>query len=129
MSKRVLLADNHAGRAEPVRKALTAAGYTVISATNGAECFQAVDKALPDLIVLDAGMPVLDGVATLRMLREQPDTKELPVIILSDADGELETRRAWAAAADMYLTRPLSPLAVVAAANWLLRRSSRWPSG
>jgi DNA-binding response OmpR family regulator len=129
MSKRVLLADDHAERAEPVREALVTAGYTVVPAATWAECFQAADEELPDLIVLDAQMPVLDGLATLRILREYPDTKALPIIMLSDSSGELETRRAWAAAADMYLTRPVSPLAVVAAANWLLRCSSRWPSG
>ncbi len=125
MNKRVLLVDDRTESAEPVEDALAEAGYEVVSASSGAECLRVADQASPDLVVLDAQMPGLDGVDTLRLLREIDDTRQLPVIVLSDEEGELESRLAWAAAADMYLTRPVSPRAIVAAANWLLQRPAK----
>jgi DNA-binding response OmpR family regulator len=129
MGKRVLLAGNREESAQPIREALAAAGYSVISVSNGAECCCAADEAVPDLIVLEARMPVLDGLATLQVLREHQNTEGLPVIMLSDTELKGGGRLGWAAAADMHLLRPISAGAVVAAANWLLHRSPRWPRG
>ena len=128
MSKRVLLVDDCAAAVEAIVEALIEAGYEVVSAANGEECLRATDERPPDLIVLDAQMPVLDGVETLHLLRDHADSEKLPVIMLSDTEDQLESRLAWAAAADMYLTRPVSPRAVVAAANWLLRQPELWPA-
>lgn len=127
MGKRVLLAGSPEEGIQPIREALAAAGYSVTSVCDGAECCRAADEAVPDLIVLEAKMPVLDGLTTLRILREHQDTEGLPVIMLSDTETEGGGRLGWAAAADMHLLRPVSARAVVAAANWLLHRSSRWP--
>lgn len=127
MSKRVLVADGCRERARPIREALTAGGYTVVSAASGAECFQEVAAARPDLIVLEAAMPIVDGVEALQVLRDCPDTRELPVIVLGDDDGSREHAPAWSAEADMHLLRPISPQAVVAAAKWLLHQPARWP--
>ena len=129
MGKRVLLAEDREENARPIREALTAAGYSVTSVRNGAECCRAANEAPPDLVVLEAQMPVLDGLTTLQMLREHPGTESLPVIMLSETEMEQAGRLGWAAAADMHLLRPVSPRAVVAAANYLLHRTARWPSG
>jgi len=128
MGKRVLLVDDCAASAEPIGEALAGAGYEVVSASNGADCIRAADAARPDLIVLEAQMPVLDGVATLRLLREHAEMRRVPVILLSDREGPVDRAREWASGADMYLTRPVSPRAVLAAANWLVHEKGLWPA-
>ncbi len=129
MSKCVLVVDGCVATSEPMEEALTEAGYEVASAVNGAECLRAAGERKPDLIVMDTRLAVLDGVATLNLLRQELNER-LPVIMLSDTEDELKSRQAWSAAADMYLTRPVSPQAVVAAANYLLRtKQGLFPQG
>ena len=120
MQKRVLVVDDNADTVKVVEEALTRAGFSVQSASNGAECLKAADSEQPDLVILDVHMPVLNGLDALQLLRHMPGMEKLPAIILSGS-GEYESVRAgWQAGAEMYLTKPVRVGAVVAAARYML---------
>jgi len=117
----VLIVDDHPPTVELIRDALVPQGYEVVSAGNGAECLVAVEHEVPDLVILDVQMPVLNGLDTLRLLRQRVEDDNLPVIILSGRGHFSDVRRAWQRGADIYLTKPVRIGAVVAAVRWLLR--------
>lgn len=125
MDRRVLVVDDNAETVKVIQEALERAGFSVVSAQNGAECLVAVDERQPDLVILDVHMPVLNGLDTLRLLRQRPDMDDLPVIILSGKDEYTDVRAGWGAGADLYLTKPLRLGAVVAAARWMLGDGDR----
>jgi DNA-binding response OmpR family regulator len=103
-----------------IRDALATQGFDVISAANGAECLATVELEQPDLIILDLKMPVLNGLDTLRLLRQGVADENLPVIMLSGRGHFADVRKAWKRGADIYLTKPIRVSAVVAAVKWLL---------
>lgn len=125
MNRRVLVVDDNVETVKVIQEALERAGFSVVSAQNGAECLVAVDERQPDLVILDVHMPVLNGLDALRLLRQRPDMDDLPVIILSGKDEYTDVRAGWGAGADLYLTKPLRLGAVVAAARWMLGDGDR----
>jgi DNA-binding response OmpR family regulator len=125
MDRRVLVVDDNAETVKVIQEALERAGFSVVSAQNGAECLAAVDEQQPDLVILDVHMPVLNGLDALRLLRQRPDMDDLPVIILSGKDEYTDVRAGWGAGADLYLTKPVRLGAVVAAARWVLGDGDR----
>ncbi len=128
MAQMVLVVDDHAPTVDLIKDALTPHGFDVITAENGIECLRAVDEQQPDLIILDVGMPVLNGLDTLRLLRQRMDDADLPVIILSGHDHFTEVRDGFRRGADIYLTKPVRVGAVVAAVRWLLQEESGAPT-
>jgi len=125
MEKRVLVVDDNAETVKVIQDALERAGFSVASAGNGAECLAAVEEKQPDLLILDIHMPVLSGLDALKLLRQRPDTEDLPVIVLSGKDEYADVRAGWGAGADLYLTKPVRLGAVVAAARWILGERDR----
>jgi DNA-binding response OmpR family regulator len=121
MAQRVLVVDDHPPTVDLLRDALTPQGFEVISAQNGVECLVAVEERAPDLVILDVHMPVLNGLDTLRLLRQRVAEQDLPVIVLSGRVSFSDVRSAWKRGADIYLTKPIRVGAVVAAVKWLLR--------
>ena len=129
MGQTVLIVDDHPPTVELIRDALVPQGYGVVSAGNGAECLVAVERELPDLVILDVQMPVLNGFDTLRLLRHRLEDEDLPVIVLSGRGHFSDVRRAWQRGADIYLTKPVRIGAVVAAVKWLLRGGAEIRTG
>jgi DNA-binding response OmpR family regulator len=125
----VLIVDDHPPTVELIRDALAPQGYEVVSAGNGAECLVAVEREMPDLVILDVQMPVLNGFDTLRLLRHRLEDEDLPVIVLSGRGHFSDVRRAWQRGADIYLTKPVRIGAVVAAVKWLLRGDAEIRTG
>ncbi|MBX3356963.1 MAG: response regulator [Phycisphaeraceae bacterium] len=81
--KRVLVVDDMPIYREPIEAVLRANGFTVITASNGHEALAAISNHRPDLVLLDLGMPVMDGLSTLRRIRDDPVSRLTTVIILS----------------------------------------------
>ena len=106
MPKRVLVVDDHPSTVRLIQNALEQEGFSVITATNGAECLIAVHQDSPDVVILDVIMPVMDGLQTLRVIRENEATKTLPVIVLSVRDSDQDVLDGWRIGADLYLTKP-----------------------
>ncbi len=118
--RRVLVVDDD----EDIRSLLVQlfgrAGYEVSEADNGRAGLRSMYAAPPDLVVLDVGMPELDGWQTLERIR---DLSDVPVLMLTARTGELEKVRGLRAGADDYVTKPFGRQELLARAEALLRRA------
>ncbi len=103
----VLVVDDNAILLRTVKEML-GVRYNVSIATSCAQAFAAIDKSIPDIILLDYEMPIIDGEGVLMRLRERSDTKNIPVIFFTgSADREVVTRL-LALNPDGYLLKPPS---------------------
>lgn len=121
MQNRVLIVEDHLPTLQLVTAALVKEGLDVAVAHNGAECLLAVEAQRPDLIVLDVKMPVMDGLQTLRVLRESDVTQSIPVIILSIRSEDRDVVRGLSAGADMYIAKPFTVTDLVTAVRRMLQ--------
>ncbi len=106
MGTRVLVVDDHAETVRVISDVLVREGFSVISATNGKECLSKVQAEHPDVVILDLMMPVMDGLKALRVLRENPQTRAVPVIVLTVRDQQGDVLAGWMAGADLYINKP-----------------------
>lgn len=83
MNKKILIVDDEPDILSIYAETLTEAGFDVSTATNGEECLQKAELLMPDLVLLDVKMPVMDGVMTLSKMRENPKMKDLRVVFLT----------------------------------------------
>ncbi len=121
---RVLVVDDE----RPIRSFLSASlggQYKVFQAANGEDAIQAVTRERPDLIILDLGLPDIDGVEVTRRLREW---SAVPIIIVSVREQEAEKIAALDAGADDYLTKPFGAGELMARIRVALRRAARGAS-
>jgi response regulator RpfG family c-di-GMP phosphodiesterase len=119
---RILVVDDDAAFRELLRTSLELAHVTVDEAGNATEAARRIAALHPDVIVLDVGMPGVDGITFCRGLKSDPRTRDIPVVLLTgNADAELEGWRAGAAA---FLRKPFSPLALMTTVERLGARSS-----
>ena len=88
---------------------LGAENYDVITATNGEQALQKVRDEKPDLVVLDIMMPKLDGYETCRIIKSDPKTKLIPVILLTAKGREVDQKLGKEVGASDYITKPFSP--------------------
>lgn len=103
---------------------LRSEGYAVLQATDGEEgLLQAVEYG-PDLILLDWMLPLQSGIEVLRQLRARPETRDIPVIMLTAKGEEADRLRGLDGGADDYMTKPFSPAELLARVRALLRRTS-----
>jgi DNA-binding response OmpR family regulator len=103
MKKNILLVEDDRDSLNLMRTILTEAGFTVMAMTDG---IQIVEKNFvsPDLIILDNAMPVIDGIALCKFLKLKPDTRDVPIIVIS-GNHNLKTR-ACTAGAISFLAKP-----------------------
>jgi DNA-binding response OmpR family regulator len=121
MATVLLVEDDHVVRGALLRS-LTDLGHTVHASGTALEALRRVAAAPPDLIVLDLGLPDLDGADALRMLRGITDT---PIIIATARDNEAEIVRLLRAGADDYMVKPFSSAHLDARVTTVLRRTGR----
>lgn len=119
---RILLIDDERAIRRLLRAALAAHGYEVLEAATGEEGLQSAATQHPDVIILDLGLPDLDGVQVTRRLREWTQT---PILILSVRGSEEDKIAALDAGADDYLTKPFSTNELLARIRAQLRRVAR----
>ncbi|CAO3419894.1 response regulator [Azospirillum endophyticum] len=117
----ILLADDNADMRSYVERLLTAAGYRVEAVGDGAAAVEAAKAAPPDLVLSDVMMPCLDGFSVIAALRGHPDTRDLPIILLSARAGEDSSIEGLQAGADDYLVKPFSARELLARVDGALR--------
>lgn len=117
---RILIVEDNADIAEGLQANLEIEGYEVEIARDGRHAFMAVKSAMPDLIVLDLGLPVIDGFTVLETLRSQGCTS--PVLILSARGAETDKLHGFRLGADDYVTKPFGTMELMARVGALLRR-------
>jgi two-component system, OmpR family, KDP operon response regulator KdpE len=123
--QRVLVVDDETSIRRYLRAALTAQGLTVYEAADGQEAVNAVLAHRPDLIILDLGLPDMDGIEVTRRLREWSQT---PIIILSVREAEQDKIAALDAGADDYLTKPFGTGELLARMRVVQRRQGSGPN-
>lgn len=119
---RVVVADDDAAVRSALTRGLAVEGYRVEAVSNGAEVVNAVGAAVPDAVILDVMMPVLDGVATCRTLRG--DHPALPILMLTARVSIKDRVAGLDAGADDYLIKPFALVELTARMRALLRRTS-----
>src|SRR5437762_10928742 len=123
--KTILVVDDEPKIVGLARDYLEHAGFSVVSASDGPEALARARAERPDLIVLDLGLPKLDGLDVARALRQ---TSSVPIVILSGRADESDKLVGLELGADDYVTKPFSPKELVARVRAVLRRSERPPS-
>ena len=113
MPKKILAVDDERHIVRLVQVNLERAGYTVVTAFDGKEALEKVSSEQPDLVVLDVMMPYMDGFEVLQNLRKNPETRELPVIMLTAKAQDADVFRGWQSGVDCYLTKPFNPMELI----------------
>jgi two-component system, OmpR family, alkaline phosphatase synthesis response regulator PhoP len=116
---RILIVDDEPEIVRLVADYLSAAGFAVVTARNGEEALARARGEAPDLVILDLGLPGMDGLDVARALRR---TSDVPIIMLTARDDETDKLIGLELGADDYVTKPFSPREVVARVRAVLRR-------
>jgi DNA-binding response OmpR family regulator len=122
--KTILVVDDEPKIATLARDYLEHAGFAVLTAGDGPSALSTIRQRRPDLVVLDLGLPGLDGLDVTRELRRN---STIPIVMLTARDDELDKLLGLELGADDYLTKPFSPRELVARVRAVLRRADRAP--
>ena len=121
---RILVVDDEIYIVHILDFSLGMEGYEVLTALDGEQALEKARVEKPDLIVLDIMMPKLDGYETCKILKAEPDTKDIPVILLSAKGRNVDQKIGFEVGADDYITKPFSPRKLVERINAILGQSS-----
>jgi DNA-binding response OmpR family regulator len=116
---RILIADDEVAIRKFVRANLEARDYETITAMDGSEAVAAIEKELPDLLILDLMMPKMDGFQVCHQVREW---SQVPIIILSARSGEIDKVKCLEMGADDYITKPFGVDELMARVKAVMRR-------
>ncbi len=120
--------EDDAEMVDLLRFNLQEAGFVIATATDGIEALKKVRSLAPDLILLDLMLPELDGLSVCEILRRDPDTASIPIIMLTALSNELARLTGLAAGANDYVSKPFSPRQLVSRVKDLLDRNPASPS-
>jgi CheY-like chemotaxis protein len=118
----ILVAEDNATNRELFRELLQARGYTVVEACDGREALGMIEQSRPDIVLLDIGMPVLDGFAVLRAIRENPRLAALPVLAVTAYAMQGDRERVLSSGFDGYLSKPINATLLAEELERLLRK-------
>ena len=124
----ILVVEDEAAIATMLRYNLEKQGFRVEEATDGQEAMTRIAEATPDLVLLDWMLPVMSGIEVCRQIRRRPETRELPVIMLTARTEDQDAVRALNTGADDYITKPFGIEALMARIRALLRRAGSVPA-
>jgi twitching motility two-component system response regulator PilG len=108
-TKRILVVDDSPTIRKLISGKLEKSGHEVICAEDGVEAIANVERAVPDLVLLDITMPRMDGYEVCKVIRGREATKDVPVIMISGKDGFFDKVRGRMAGASGYITKPFGP--------------------
>ena len=113
MALKVLVCDDERHIVRLIQVNLERAGYQVVTAFDGKEGLEKVGSEKPNIVVLDVMMPYMDGFEVLKSIRREPETVDLPVIMLTAKAQDRDVFEGYHSGADMYLTKPFNPRELV----------------
>ena len=113
MPLKVLVCDDERHIVRLIQVNLERQGYTVVTAFDGKEGLEKIRSEKPGLVVLDVMMPYMDGFEVLKTIRREPETENLPVIMLTAKAQDKDVFEGYHYGADMYLTKPFNPMELV----------------
>jgi CheY-like chemotaxis protein len=119
---KVLVAEDNPVNRELLRELLENRGYSVIEACNGQEALDMVEQSQPDLLLLDIGMPLLDGFTVIRRIRQNPRLATLPVLAVTAYAMRDDRNNVLNAGFDGYLSKPINARELANELERLLRK-------
>jgi two-component system phosphate regulon response regulator PhoB len=122
--QKILVVDDEEDILELVKFNLLKEGFSVITALTGEEAIKAVLREHPDLIILDIMLPGLNGYEICRLIKANPDTAAIPIVMLTAKDAEGDELRGWEMGADDYITKPFSNKILLARVKNILKKKS-----
>ena len=120
MTKTILIVDDSAMIRHVVAQILNESGYTVLTAKNGQEGYELTKKCSPQLVIMDVEMPVMDGIQATALIKSEPQTNHIPVMIFTSLGGENDLKRAREAGCQGFLNKPISKEAIQAEVKKML---------
>ena len=120
---KILIAEDNAVNRELLRELLEMRGHEVVEACNGEEALRALEEFKPEILLLDLGMPVLDGYGTVRKIRENPGFATLPVLAVTAYAMQGDKERILSSGFDGYLSKPINPTLLFQELERLLSRT------
>ena len=106
---RILIVDDAEGQRFILRNIITDMGYQPILAESGEQALKVIPRCNPQLILLDVSMPEMDGFEVCQRLKENPDTKDVPVIFISGFENAEEIAKVFEVGGEDYVTKPFIP--------------------
>jgi CheY-like chemotaxis protein len=122
---RILCVEDNADNLFMLQRRLTRSGFEVTIAMDGAQTVEEVKTLLPDLIVMDLNLPGLDGCEATRRLKNLPETKHIPIIVLTADSTQKSREKALAAGCDEFALKPIDFEGLVGKIRSLLNRSAK----
>lgn len=122
---KILCVEDNADNLYMLHRRLSRAGFEVKIATDGAQGVEWAKTLLPDIIVMDLNLPVLDGWEATRRLKSQPETRHIPIIVLSAHSRDASREKALAAGCDEFESKPTDFAALIEKIRSLLERSAK----
>jgi two-component system cell cycle response regulator DivK len=113
MSKCILVVEDQEDNRRILRDLFVNAGYELIEAESGEEALTALTARLPDLILMDIQLPVMDGYEATRRIRSNPELKSIPIIAVTSYALAGDEAKALAVGCTAYITKPFSPRALL----------------
>jgi DNA-binding response OmpR family regulator len=117
MAKKILVVDDEPNTVKLLESRLKSNGYDVISALDGNSCLKKAVAEKPDLVLLDIIMPGLNGFEVCKRLKENEQTKDIPVIMLTALTGEKDFFKSLEEGASYFITKPFSAADLLHAIN------------
>jgi diguanylate cyclase (GGDEF)-like protein len=124
LTGRILVVDDHAGGRRLTRATLNRAGFNVIEAEDGQKALDVMRQELPDLVLMDVSMPVMDGFSACAELRKLPGGGRVPVVMMTGLDDVQSIERAFEVGATDFLTKPINWPILAHRVRYMLRASS-----
>jgi len=119
---KILIAEDEPDIRELVTFMLRFAGYEVVAASNGEDAVRTAAREIPDLVIMDVRMPRMTGYDACRLMKSNPDLRDVPVVFLSAKGQESEIRSGLDAGAEEYLLKPFSPAELTNRVRGILSR-------
>ena len=114
MTRRILVVEDQEDNRQILRDLLSNAGYEMFEAEDGEQALVAAAAHLPDLILMDIQLPILDGYEATRRIKADPALKSIPIIVVTSYALSGDEEKARAAGCDAYVSKPYSPRALLA---------------
>jgi DNA-binding response OmpR family regulator len=119
---KILIAEDEPDIRELVTFMLKFAGYEVVAASNGEDAVRTASRERPDLVLMDVRMPRMTGYDACRMMKANPDLRDVPVVFLSAKGQDSEIQSGLEAGAEEYLLKPFSPAELTNRVRGILSR-------
>lgn len=119
---KILVVDDELDILEIIRHALNKEGFEVHIAANGFQALEQTRRIKPDLILMDVMMPIMDGMEACRQLKEDSETKNIPIVFLTARSEEFAELAGFEAGADDYIAKPIRPRVLMSRLKAILRR-------